>query len=215
MITINLLPIELRPIKRTPVPYILSAVIIVMAAAVCGNMFIANSLEISNLDSTLDQNEKVLASLKESVDKYNRLSEEKKLLAAQLNTIDEIASDRNIWSRHLYKLSELSLSNMWYSKIMVKTRVTSVEKEEYDPKSKKTKTVKSKETQSVLNLEGFVSPDSSGQLSIHPFTSSAEADEEFSEKFLLDQWNMTDTFFEDVAVKEFSLEYIILRGGTQ
>ena len=216
MITINLLPSELRPIKRTPLPYILTTVLVVLSLGWCLTKYTDNLQELRGQEKTLAQNEKELLSLKESVETYNKLSEEKQLLASQLNTIDEITSDRIVWSEQLHSLTRLALTNMWYSNMAVKTRVSTITKEIVDPESGKKKTIKEKITENVLTLEGFVSPDSEGRTSISPFTSATELDPAFSSQFQFIDFSMSDDIvFEDVTVKEFSLEYLISRGGTK
>ncbi len=215
MITINLLPPDLRPVKRTPVPYILSAFLVAGAVLSCYNVWAGNNAKNSEIDDELTRNNLELESLKESVEKYNQLSEEKKSLASQLDTINEIASDRIIWSQSLYDLSRLALSNMWYSDIEVDTRVTTNTVETIDPKTKKVKKEKVKVTQHILTLEGFISPDSDGRVSLGPFTSAAEADPEFSSMFELVSWDFDDTEFGTTVVKKFLLEYLITHGGTK
>jgi hypothetical protein len=216
MITINLLPSELRPIKRTPLPYMITTVLVVLSLGWCLTKYTENVQEIGDLQTTLAQNKKELISLKDSVETYNKLAEEKKLLATQLKTIDEITSDRIVWSEQLHSLSRLALTNMWYSKMAVKTRVSTISVEVVDPESGKTKSVKEKISENVLTVEGFVSPDSEGRTSISPFTSATELDPDFSSQFQFIDFSMSDDIpFEEVTVKEFSLEYLIARGGTK
>jgi hypothetical protein len=214
MITINLLPAELRPIKRTPIPYILSVVLVAVAFAMCFQLHMGNVVVLADLKEVLQNDEAELASLKGSVDQYNQLMQEKKLLAAQLETINEIASDRIIWSEQLYHLTRLALPNMWYSNMKVTKKSTSITRTEID-KSGKPKNIKTTVVNQVLTLEGYVSPDSSGRTSLSPFTTATKNDEEFSARFQLEDWDYVDTTFENTSVKKFLLQYIVIQGGVK
>lgn len=210
MITINLLPEQLRPINRAGWPHIVAAIAVVTCALVCLKMFTDKQNE---LDERYARNQEELASLQGSVDQYLKLAEEKKMLAAQLTTISEIASNRTIWSEQLHNLTRLALPNMWYDKIEVDTRTVTVRTEVIDETTKKVKKVTTKITKRVLALEGFVAPEKSGQTSINPFTTLAEQDEAFSNMFQLEEWGTSETQFDDVDVKAFALEYEISPGG--
>jgi hypothetical protein len=216
MITINLLPEQLRPVNRAGWPYIVTVIAIVLCVFVCLRMFIETRNDLNTLNETYARNQEELESLRGSVDQYLALAEEKKMLANQLTTISEIASNRTIWSEQLHNLTRLALPNMWYDKIEVDTVTVTVTTEEIDPTTKKVKKTKTKVRKRVLVLEGFVAPNKSGQTSINPFTTGAEQDEEFSTMFQLEEWGTSETTFQDVDVRAFALEYEILpRGSAQ
>ena len=61
---------------------------------------------------------------------------------------------------------------------------------------------------------GF-SPGNDGQASVSPFTLLTENDPEFSKLFQLELSTFRDTIFEEVSVREFKLEYVIRRGGSE
>lgn len=213
MININLLPEELRPVKRTPVPYLLSALAAAMVVMAMGMIFVADAAHIASERRELAKNQKELDRLRPVVDEYNALSAQKEKLAVQVQTIDEIARDRIIWSRQLHNLNRLALKNLWYDAIQVKMKPYVETVTVYDPQQKKNVQKTERKERPVLTLSGYVVPGEDGQSSISPFTLSTDSDEEFSNLFMLDLSTFRDTEFEDVNVRSFSLEYIINPGG--
>src|SRR5690606_40984203 len=102
MISINLLPVELRPIKRTPIPYIASALVAAAAVIAMGMTYTLGAAEAMSERAQLRKNQAALDKLQPVVDEYNALSAQKEKLAVQVQVIDDIARDRIIWSRQLY-----------------------------------------------------------------------------------------------------------------
>jgi hypothetical protein len=212
MININLLPHEFRPIKRTPLPYLLSGAIASITVVAIGVVSLINSTDVKAANRRLADNKTALAQLKPIVEEYNSISEKKLKLAEQVNTINEIVSDRILWSRQLFNLNRLATENMWYDGIEVAHKQISEKKNVYDPKTKQMKQVSEKVDRRVITLSGFVIPGDDGVASVNPFTTETESDEEFSDLFQLDLSTFKDTMFEDVGVREFKLEYLILAG---
>jgi hypothetical protein len=212
MININLLPHEFRPIKRTPLPYLLSGAIASITVVAIGVVSLINSTDVKAANRRLADNKTALAQLKPIVEEYNSISEKKLKLAEQVNTINEIVSDRILWSRQLFNLNRLATENMWYDGIEVAHKQISEKKNVYDPKTKQMKQVSEKVDRRVLTLSGYVIPGDDGVASVNPFTTATESDEEFSDLFQLDLSTFKDTMFEDVGVREFKLEYLILAG---
>lgn len=214
MITINLLPVELRPIKRTPVPYILCAVLLVLSLLMCFQVYMSDTLELNGIMKDLAQNEDELKSLQPSVDKYNELFEEKQLLATQLKTINEIVSDRIIWSQQLHNLARLSEGkNMWFDGISIKTRTTTVMVEQYNPETDKTTKRRTRVSTSVLVVSGYVGSGVDGSFAISNFMEAAESDPEFSSRFALDLPSVEDTDWQGMKVRKFELEYKFAPAG--
>lgn len=212
MITVNLLPHELRPIKRTPLPYIVSGLILVMSIGVIGIVFVKNIADIAIANRTLGQHRVELEGLKPVVEEYNNLTAEKLQLAEQVNTINEIASDRIIWSRQLYNLNRLALDNMWYHGIDVTLKPFTETRTVWNEQKKANETVTERVDKRVLTLTGYVVPGEDGTASVSPFTIATEGDPEFSRMFRLELSTFKDTEFEDMSVREFKLEYIVERG---
>jgi Tfp pilus assembly protein PilN len=215
MITVNLLPYDLRPIKRTPVPYIASGAVLVLAILTMGIMFVSDLASITLAERQLDQHKQELAALEPVVQEYNALTDKKRQLHEQVVTINDISRDRIIWSRQLQNLNRLALDNMWYDTIAVQHKPFTESKNVYNPKTKQMETQTVRIERQVLTVSGYVVAGPDGQSSISPFTLATENDQEFSGLFQLDQSTFRDTSFEDVGVREFSLEYIVARGGKE
>lgn len=213
MITINLLPFELRPIKRTPVPYIASGALFLLILAVVASVWIRNAQELSNVQARLVQHRNELKDLEPVVKEANELAEKKSRLANQVQAIREISSDRIIWSRQLYNLSRLAMDNLWYDNIRDSVNTYTESVTVFNPQTKKTTTKKVRVKRPVLIVEGFVVPGADGQSSVSPFTLATESDEEFSSMFQLDLSTFKDTYFDDVPVRQFQLEYLFTPGG--
>jgi len=209
MITVNLLPHEFRPVKRTPLPYIASGAAFVLSLLVIGFVFLLNVATIGSENRTLAQHRDELTQLKPVVEEYNSISDKKLKLAEQVDTINAIVSDRILWSRQLFNLNRLAPENMWYDGIEVSLKPFSEKKTTYNPQKKVNETVTVKVDRRVLTLKGYVVAGKDGMSSVSPFTMATESDEEFADMFQLDKSEFKDTMFEDVGVREFKLEYIV------
>ncbi len=215
MITINLLPQELRPIKRTPVPYIISGAVLALTVLAVGAVYVQDVARIFSANSLLEQHKQERDLLQPIIDEANELADKKRELQEQVEAISEITSDRIIWSQQIYHLSRLALENLWYSKIEVAPRTTNITVNRYDPQKKKNVKERRRITNHFLVVDGFVVPGESGRPDIGPFTVSAERDEEFTRTFSLDpNIFLSDTAFEGNAVREFGLEFLVKTGGS-
>jgi len=215
MISINLLPEELRPIKRTPLPYIAGAGLFSMSVAFCAIVFVSNIASIHGKSSELATYQTELDGLKNVVAEYNGLTLKKRQLAQQVKTINEISSDRIIWSRQLFNLGRLAPDNLWFDSISVEPKPFTETRKVYNPKTKTMDTKTERINKPVLTVAGYVVPGKLGQASISPFTLDTESDEEFANLFRLDRSTFKDTLFEDIGVREFKLEYLIERRGDE
>ena len=215
MITVNLLPYELRPIKRTPLPYILSGATFVLVVGVVAIVFVKNIADIAGATRTLNEHKAELSQLQPVVEDYNAIVKKKLQLAEQVQTINEIASDRIIWSRQLFNLNRLVPDNMWYDEIDVGVRPFTETHLVFNERTKQNEMVTERVDRQVLALSGYVVPGEDGQASVSPFTLATENDPEFSELFQLELSTFKDTIFEEVGVREFKLEYVIRRGGSE
>ncbi len=217
MILINLLPQHLRPLKRTPLPYI--GVFIVMLAAffVMASMFLSVSAQIGEINQKKAKTQNSLNELADVVKRYEDLDKKKARLVDKTIAIEEILKDRILWSEQLFHLDRLKPDNMWYSRIRVtqlpfKQRVRKV-----DPKTKKAmkdkngkdlwenKTIK----RPVLEVSGYVVPSEEESNYIAPLTRSTTEDPDFSKLFTLYRFRLEDTVFNDQPVRKFVLEYVI------
>ena len=158
MINVNLLPHEFRPIKRTPLPYLISGAIAVLTIAGVGIVALKNMSDVGSANRRLAEHKAALTKLEPVVEEYNSISAKKLKLAEQVNTINEIVSDRILWSRQLFNLNRLATDNMWYDGIEVAHKQVSEKKNVYDPQSKQMKAVTEQVDRRVLVLKGYVIP---------------------------------------------------------
>jgi hypothetical protein len=216
MITINLLPPELRPIKRTPVPYIVSVAILALIVLMVGAKYLSNRGAINDATELLAKHKEQRDELQPVIDEANELANKKKQLQEQVETISEITSDRIIWSEQMYHLSRLALENLWFHEIEVSPKTRIEMQEIYDPQKKRTKKKRVRVTETYLQVQGYVVPGESGDPRINPFLEAAEEDEEFSRTFDLDpEMEIIDTDFDGNPVREFTIEFKVKSGGNK
>ena len=89
MITINLLPHHLRPIKRTPLPYLASLALLILALLVMAMLFLNSQSAIRSAQREYKDKEDELAALSDIVEEFNQLSEEKLRLEEKITIIKE------------------------------------------------------------------------------------------------------------------------------
>lgn len=221
MIVVNLLPEELRPIKRTPLPHLLSLLVLVLAIAAIGFMFVAKVKQISDRNADIAEAESQLDSLKHIVEEYNALSQNKQQLENKINVIQDILDDRIIWSQQLHELATLTPENFWYDRIQVTFKTVTEEiveldetgKAIIDKRTKKEKIKRIRVPRPYLEISGYVINDEEGSDQVFPLTVNTTQDPEFSSIFVLDRPQITDAEFSGYAVRGFVLEYKIEPGG--
>lgn len=220
MILINLLPQELRPIKRTPLPYIVTIGGLIAAVAVMGLTFFASIATLSSLNAEKAKNEDELKALKPVIDEHNDLAHKKENLKDKIDTIQEILSDRKIWSEHLHKLASLTPDNIWYSRIRVYAKPDKQTVQKLDPETKKPIIdPKTNQPQTevrnirvpILEVSGYVIPDQqTGIANAAPLSEATSQDPEFSKHFAFDNVSKIEyTDFKGFSVRSFTLQYKI------
>lgn len=211
MIRINLLPHHLRPVKRTPVPYLVVFAVLALALLGMASIWLAKQAQIASKQDEYNQHLADLSKLASVVEENNKLVKQKESLAGKMNIIQEIVADRIIWSRELYNISRLTPDNFWYDSIAEKeiptTRQVKVFNEKTKQEETKTETIKVR----VLQIGGYTIEGQDGNRDIYPLTFNMEKDPEFSELFQLNQPKFKDTQFEGFSVRNFTLEYNIVR----
>lgn len=213
MININLLPWHLRPIKRSPIPYVASLLVAGLIILVLAGMWVDKQAQIGDQRATLKETNEKLDALKAIVDEYERLEKQKVDLAEKVTIINEILADRIIWSRQLWNISRLTPDNFWYGSIAMKKKQFTESRKEINPKTKQEEVKKVTVFKPVLELTGYVIEGTDGTSDINPLTFKMQDDKEFSNLFQLDLPKFQDTLFEGYKVREFTLEYLINQGG--
>lgn len=220
MIIINVLPPDQRPIKRTPLPHLLSILVLAAAVAVMAGMFIKVTGQIRTANAELTKVNQELTGLKEIVEEYNALSEKKQQLENKIGVIQEILRARIIWSEQLHKLAELTPDNFWYRRIRETSKTVRVERVALDPKTGaeikekdgKPKIVRENVKRPVFEISGYVINNEEGSSQINPLTFNTTQDPDFSKFFTLDSPNITDAEYNGFAVRGFTLEYNVNTG---
>ncbi|HOJ34132.1 MAG TPA: hypothetical protein PKY35_00870 [Candidatus Hydrogenedentes bacterium] len=209
MIRVNLLPPHLRPIRRSPIPYLIGGGILLITLVGIVSVYISNQAAISRKKAELEQHKKQLAELEPIRKESDELEALKARLADKINTIAEITGDRIIWSRQLYNLARLAPKNFWYKSISLEEKQYREQQPVYDKQTKQTKMQTVTVTKPILKVEGYVTEAEDGTKDASLLMRATEADEEFSSMFQLEPPSFKDTEFEGVPVKSFTLEYLI------
>ncbi len=222
MIHINLLPIHLRPQKRSPLPHIGSLLVLFLVLAAL--VFFASKQVAAKVDLSkqIDNTSADLAQLAAVVEEYNELNAKKQLLSSRIIIIQEILQDRIIWSKQLYKLAELTPENIWYSRMRETFQTMREDVVRVDPQTNRPvinpqtgefvyerKNVR----RPVFEITGYVINDPQGQNQISPLTQRLAEDVEFSGLFRIIRPRIEDTEFNGFRVRGFTLEYLIEAGG--
>ncbi len=220
MIRINLLPHHLRPIQRTPVPYILSVAVLAAILAFMATWYMGVRAEYNGVDKKYASASKELSGLAPVVEEYNGLVSEKLKLQEKVETIRPILQDRLLWSQWLHQLAKLTPENIWYKRIRTITRKVQMEQTkigkngqpERDPATGRPIIEKVPVDRQFLEVSGYAVEDESGRSSTSALAESTRNDEEFSRKFTMSSPRIEDTDFEGYSVRAFTFEYEVLRG---
>ena len=212
MIQINLLPDDLRPIKRTPLPYVISLLVLLIAIGVIAVIQLGTMAQVSSIRAERDSNQRRLEQLQPIVDEANELTVKKQQLAARIETINEIVSDRIIWSRQLYNVSRLAPDNFWFNAFTSETKRVQQMVRSVAPDGRVTER---RETvlKPVFRVSGYVVDAPDGSRTVSPLVSAVEADSEFSSIFLLDSTEFGDTAFDGYPVRQFAIDFTIGPAG--
>jgi hypothetical protein len=222
MIRINLLPYHLRPVKRTPLPYVLGVAIWVLALLYMASAYISTQNDIATRETEYAENAAVLAGLQPVIEKSNELEKQKIQLRDKEIAIQEIMKDRIIWSRQLWSLSRLAPDNFWYNTIRTTLKPMREKRPVIDPQTKLPK--KNAATgqdeyrdetvqRPILEVSGYVVATPEAEASVNPLMYATENDQEFSSLFQLFPPRFKDTTFNEYPVRNFTVEYLIAPGA--
>lgn len=215
MITINLLPAELRPIERTILPYLVASTILAITLLAVGTVYIADIAKSVSASNRLAENQQSLDALADVIAENQQLITRTNELAARVTAIQQIASDRVVWSQQIHYLVSLAPQNLWFSRLWVHavpvTRTIMV----YNPETKESVATPITEQQWMLQVNGYVATGRDGLRSAYPFMQATTTDEHFSKSFALERTiNVEDTIFaaDKSPVRKFEIEYILKKG---
>jgi hypothetical protein len=234
MIKINLLPEVFRPVKKSILPYFLALLVIVIGILLFIFIYITSSRKIHQLEAQssklqqeydsptgLKNDEGEFITLAGIVNEYKKLDKKKQELEKRVAVIQEILSDRIIWSENLYQLALLTPENVWYERIRVTwqtfpekviKRDPKTGKAILDPKTKEPQTEQKNVKRPILEITGYVISDEHGERQISPLienTTDPEKAPNFVKRFSLMRPKIEDTEFNEFSVRKFTLEYLI------
>ena len=214
MITINLLPYELRPIKRTPLPYIAGGLAFAAVLVIVFITYLAGRSDVNAANRRLAQNQGEYSALLPVITEFNELNAKKQQLDKKAKTIEEIVADRLIWSRELYNFARLLPKNVWYTAIEVKIEPYEELHTEYNAEGVPT-TVRIPKTRQIVEIEGYVRPGANGQTNTALLMRMFEEDEEFSRMYTLRSPRFESVILDGLPVKKFTLPMEITPRGPE
>lgn len=213
MIRINLLPFHLRPVKRSPLPYIISVLLLAAVVLCSTGVWVGEQARLAARRAQLAEDQQKLDKLKAVVDEFNQLTDQKLRLAEKIAIIQEIVSDRIIWSRQLWNVARLTPDNFWYSSISELERPSKETRLVFNEKTRKEEQKTVTIPRRVLEIGGYVIKGPDGSNDISPLTFNTERDDEFSSMFQLNSTRLLDTEYDGFKVRSFTLEYMINTGS--
>ncbi|HOJ67290.1 MAG TPA: hypothetical protein PK349_08325 [Candidatus Hydrogenedentes bacterium] len=217
MIRINLMPEELRPVKRSALPHLLSLVLLALVVFYLASNAVGQMAAVASLTRQYEKKRQELNQLSDVVKEYNTLVEEKKAFGERIGVIQDILKDRTLWSEWLAELVRLTPDNIWYSRIRLTSRKFTEERIKMDkkgepmvdPKTKKPATEKVQIDKPILEVTGYAVENESGVSSTAQLAENTSESERFASKFSLYASRIEDTDFNGFAVRKFIFEYII------
>jgi Tfp pilus assembly protein PilN len=222
MIKINLLPEHMRPIRRTPLPYIASLAVLALALGGMAMAYLAVQNELGGVRSALNADKAALTALEPIVSEANELAQKKLDLESKIDVIQSILSDRIVWSEQINRLTELTPENIWFRRIAVIWELFPEQIVEVDANTGqpvidqrtgriRTRTVRTRKP--LLQVSGYVVDDEEGRSVIFPLMEQTSNDPEFAARFTLQGPRLEDTEFGGYPVRGFTLPYLITGGG--
>lgn len=173
------------------------------------DMLYKDKKDLDTIKGTLKANEIALETHMDDIAEYKELVAKMNLLATKLTTINEIASDRMIWSFHLNTLARLAPDNLWYDTIEDTTRSITEEIQVLDPKTNTMVKRNIKRDVPVLKIKGFISADELGQTNINPFLDILDNDPDFSSMFQFEPPKLGYKEIDKIRMRTFELNCII------
>ncbi|MGC8738284.1 MAG: PilN domain-containing protein [Candidatus Hydrogenedens sp.] len=234
MIRINLLPEQYRPVKKSILPYFLAMVICVLGILSIIFFYLSLHQKVIQVETQKSKLQKEYDSptelrnedgefitLSGVVNEYRKLDKKKQELEKRVAVIQEILSDRIIWSENLFLLATLTPENVWYDRIRVtwqtfREKVIKIDqktgKAVIDPKTKEPQFEQKSVKKPILEITGYVISGEQGERQISPLienTTDPEKASYFVKQFTLLRPKIEDTEFNGFSVRKFTLEYLI------
>ena len=223
MIDINLLPVELRPRPRSPLPYLLTIVLAVAVVIYCLIAFVGKWRTISDFEKRIIKLDEQIAEVHESAEAVKELEAGNRLLNAKQAAISTIMPDRIVWSKVIVMLAELVPEDVWLSDLAVSSKSVPIQVPNPDSQSAQ-KTVTEYVSRRKLEVTGYALSlrEEEGVNHVGRFVSAMENEQdpnykpEFAALFNNpDPQSVDDAVFEDTPVKEFTIWCDIVKKGAK
>ncbi len=209
MILINVLPENLRPVKRTPLPHIISLAVLFLAIAGVLGYYLQLEAAVAAEQAKQASIEAQYNEKREVVADFNRLTDQKLALQARIETIEDISAGRIIWSRALHRLTELMPENIWITRVRVVNRTRTRVVQVTNPETGEVTSERQRVTLPFLEISGNAVRDEQGDFNTAPFSNATAEDPEFSNRFRFDRPSIEPATFEGFEVRSFVFEYEI------
>jgi len=216
MIDINLLPEELRPRPRSPLPYLATLALVVVVVLYCVISSFVELHKISGFKQRVDELDEQIEVVRASAEAVKELESKERRLNAKRLAIGTIMADRIVWSKVLYMLARIVPEDVWLTGIVEKVKTERVTIDNPDPGAGPKKIQKTV-TRRILEITGYaLSPrEEQGVHLVGRFVRAMEDDQDFSERFRgPEPQSVNDAEFEDVPVKDFQIWCRIAKGGS-
>jgi hypothetical protein len=196
-------------VKHSRLPHFLSLVALVIAVLVMATLYANLGRELRRQRDILSGHQMQLEALQDVVKDSNELEAIKQQLAHTISIINEIVSDRIIWSEQLGNISRLAPDNVWFDKVKVSTKHIPKKVEVTDPKTGQVSIKEVRVPRLALSVTGYVIESDEGSMDVNPLLRATTAvDEQFTQEFTLQLPSVKDTDFEGFPVKKFELEFL-------
>jgi Tfp pilus assembly protein PilN len=215
MINVNLLPPELRPIRRSGLPYIIVAVAGTVVVIALLSIFMANKLTVANNEAELEGLKADLQRVRESAKQVKELEAKKASVEAKDKAIRDINSDRIVWSKQLYYLARLMPDQVWLKDVEVETKTRTETVPVPDAPEGQPQTKQVPVPYQSLKLTGYALSykEEMGVNLVGVFVNAIENDTDFTTFFKSPEPQLLkDEEFGGVNVKEFEVNCEIVTG---
>jgi len=223
MIDINLLPEELRPRPRNPLPYLTTIALAAAVVLYCLISFAGNWRTISVFHNDIARLDEQIDAVRESAEAVKKLEIENRSLSNKQVAISTIMSDRIVWSKVLNNLAQLVPDDVWLSDLKEDVKSISVQVDNPDPEAAQ-KTITKNVIIRKLEISGYaLSPrEEEGVNHVGRFVRvmEDENDPNYIPEFAALFRNPTpqsvnDESFQNTAVKKFEIWCDIVQKGAQ
>ncbi len=208
MINVNLLPPELRPLRKSPLPYIVVAIVAAAVVIALVSMYTANQIQVASKQRKLEDLKTELQRVREAAEHVRELEAKEASIAIKDKAIKDITSDSIIWSEQLYYLARLMPEQVWLKGIDVETKSRTIMVDVPDAKEGEPKTKPKVIPYQSLKLTGYAlsHAEEIGVNYVGVFVRAIEDDAQFSSIFTSpDPRLVKHEEFGDVHVKEFEV----------